>query len=365
MNPFAPVRPLKNLTAYACASLAILTVLAVLATAGAMPLSSDPAGADALLCANGTTLRDHRGTGNAVPLRGVNLGGWLEWQDWMCPMDSSKTLPDTNPGHNGYDFDVRGLLTKRFGPAVAEDLINTYEDAWITARDLDNIKALGLNAVRVSFAYDTLLDEKRAWRADAFKRLDWLVQAAWERGIYTIIDYHAFLPSGAEQDGSATGYWSNAAQLNETVQIWTRIAEHYRGNPAVAMYDLLNEPNNSAPKGKLAPTNATIVMLYDRLYHAIRGADPDHAIAMEGLWDWKALRDPRSAGYRNVVYSLHWYHWGQKNLADTQRRDRQGHTECGQIAEHLASSLFDRRIQSLRRPRRRGSMPCMDTTRPL
>ena len=297
--------------------LAVLAALLTFAPAAVVRAASslDHLGADGFLCAAGAELRDHHGAGGTVVLRGVNLGGWLEWQDWMCPMDSSKTPHDLNPGHNGYDFEVRRLLVKRFGAAVAEDLISTYEDAWITARDLDNIKALGFNVVRATFGYDTLLEENGTWRADAFKRLDWLVQAAWERGIYTIIDFHAFLPA-ANQDGSATGYWSNAAQQNETVQIWTRIAEHYRGNPAVAMYDLLNEPNNSSPKGKPAPNAATVCTLYDRLYRAIRGTDPDHAIAMEGLWDWKALRDPRQAGYRNVVYSLHWYHFGQKNAAD-------------------------------------------------
>ncbi len=272
---------------------------------------------DHFLRAKGPVLRDHNGAGEPVQLRGVNLGGWLEWQDWMCPLDSSKTLRDANPGHNGYDFELRRLLVKRFGAPVAEGLIGAYEDAWITARDLDNIKALGLNAVRLTLAYDTLLNEDGSWRDDAFKRIDWLVQNAWDRGIYTILDFHAFLPPAADQDGSASGYWNNAAQQGETIQIWTHLAEHFRGNPAVAMYDLLNEPTNSAPKGKPEPKAATVCALYDRLYHAIRGMDPDHAIAMEGMWDWQSLRDPRFAGYQNVVYSFHWYHFGTKTLAET------------------------------------------------
>ena len=197
------------------------------------------------LAANGTALRTRRGAGEIVQLRGVNLGGWLEWQAWMCPIDSSGTLRDANPGHNGYDFEVRKLLTKRFGPAVAENLVNAYRDAWITAHDIDNIKSLGLNVIRLTLAYDTMLQDDGAWRGDAFVRPDWLVTNAWQRGLYTIIDLHAFLPPGANQDGGAGGYWSDGAQKAETVRIWKRIAEHYRGNPAVAMYDLLNEPNNS------------------------------------------------------------------------------------------------------------------------
>lgn len=291
---------------------------ALLVSPPAMPAAAS--GDEGFLQAKGADLRDRHGAGDVVRLRGVNLGGWLEWQDWMCPMDSSKTLLDANPGHNGYDFELRRLLEKRFGPLTAENLIAAYEDSWITARDLDNIHALGMNVVRATFGYDTLLKEDGSWRADAFTRLDWLVQNAWARGIYTVLDFHAFLPPAAAQDGSAAGYWSSAAQQDETVQIWTRIAEHYRGNPAVAMYDLLNEPNNSSLKGKQPPKSATICALYARLYHAIREADPNHAIAMEGLWSWKALRDPTRAGYRNVVYSLHWYHFGQNGVADNNTR---------------------------------------------
>jgi hypothetical protein len=56
--------------------------------------------------------------------------------------------------------------------------------------------------------------------------------------------------------------------------------------------------------------------LYDRLYKAIRSVDPDHAIVMEGLWHWQTLRDPAKCGYRNVVYSLHWYHFGATTTDD-------------------------------------------------
>ena len=80
------------------------------------------------------------------------------------------------------------------------------------------------------------------------------------------------------------------------------------------MYDLLNEPNNSylkkrpPPHGGLRPVRP-----------ALQGhpqVDPDHAIVMEGLWHWQTLRDPAKCGYRNVVYSLHWYHFGATTTDD-------------------------------------------------
>lgn len=270
---------------------------------------------DPFLKASGTDLRNARGTGDTVVLRGANLGGWLEWQEWMCPIDVSKTLRDANPGHNGYDFEVRSLLDKRFGPAVADDLVAIYEENWITGADLDHLRSFGFNAVRLPFGYATLIDSDGNWRKDAFHRLDWCVREAWRRGMYTILDFHAFLPQSADQHGGRDGYWSNQAQLAETVHIWIRVAEHFRNNPAVACYDLLNEPNNSAPRGQAGPEARQILAMYHRLYHAIRSVDPDHAITMEGIWDWRSLRDPREAGYQNVIYSFHWYHWDAKDTA--------------------------------------------------
>lgn len=278
-----------------------------------------PINGDGFLRADGVVLRDHKGHGNIVLLKGANLGGWLEWQNWMCPMDSSGTTRGNNPGANGYDFVVRRLLTKRFGKPTADDLIKAYQDAWIQMADLDNIRALGMNVVRLTLSYDSMLNEDGSWRPDAFARLDWFIDNASARGIYTVVDLHAFLPALAEQDGSATGYWTSPKQLDETMQIWTRIADHCRGNPAVAMYDLLNEPINSYPKGKARPKAAVVCDVYDRLYHAIRRVDPDHAIAMEGIWGWKTLRDPKAAGYENVVYSFHWYHNAAKTLADNDK----------------------------------------------
>lgn len=283
----------------------------------ALCVGAGVAAAQPVLRTDGRFLRD--GAGKVVVLRGVNLGGWLEWQRWMCPVDPANALRDANPGHNGYNFEVRRLLEKRFGRATAEDLVNTYLDAWISAADLDWIKATGMNAVRLPLAHDTFLHEDGRWRDDAFTRVDWLVAEAWKRGIYTILDYHAFLPPAANQDGGPDGYWASEAQQAETIRVWEKIAAHYRGNPAVAMYDLLNEPNNSQLHQRPGPSAQSIRNLYHRLEQAIRKIDPDHIIAMEGLWDWRSLRDPREAGYRNFVVSLHWYEWNEITTEDRNR----------------------------------------------
>ena len=89
------------------------------------------------------------------------------------------------------------------------------------------------------------------------------------------------------------------------MDIWQAIAAHFRGQPGVAMYDLLNEPTG-------APSQAALWGMYDRLYQAVRAVDPDHAISMEGTWgswNWDTLPNPAAFGWTNVVYQMHEYAW--------------------------------------------------------
>jgi aryl-phospho-beta-D-glucosidase BglC (GH1 family) len=257
---------------------------------------------DPFLAANGLGLRDGHGTGDPVLLQGTNLGGWLVTEGWMTPRDSSG-LPD--------DYSARQTLIDRFGAATADRLRSTYEDTWITAGDLDRIRDLGMNVVRLPFWYRTLQNEDGTWRDDAFDRMDWLVSAAWDRGLYTILDFHG-VPGGQsteEHTGrkrATAEFWTSAADQQQTADIWKAIASHYQGNPAVAMYDLINEPSG-------APSTQAAWGIYDRLYQAIRAVDPDHAITMEGTfgsWSWGMLPNPATYGWTNVVYQMHEYQWG-------------------------------------------------------
>jgi hypothetical protein len=103
-------------------------LLAALTSCGLCQADEAVAASDRFLGANGTMLRDRRGQGDTALLRGANLGSWLKWEAWMGPIDSSKTLKEVNPGHNGYAFQVRRLLTTRFGPATAHELITAYKN---------------------------------------------------------------------------------------------------------------------------------------------------------------------------------------------------------------------------------------------
>jgi endoglucanase len=242
--------------------------------------------------------------GTVVQLKGVNLGGFMVMEPWMCPADSGG-LPDT--------YSIIAELDSRFGVAEEQTLIRDYQQAWITTADFANIKAAGFNAVRVPVWWGNFYPianvSNSGWRSDAFTELDWVVNAAAAQGLYVIIDMHGVV--GGQSTSDDTGqqnqnqYWTNGNDQGNTAYMWWEIANHYNGNTTVAGYDLINEPTG-------APNNAAVINAYASLYTSVRSADPSHIIFIEGTWgnwDWSMLPSPSSEGWTNVVYEMHEYQW--------------------------------------------------------
>ena len=59
------------------------------------------------------------------------------------------------------------------------------------------------------------------------------------------------------------------------VNLWKHIARHYRDNPYIAAYDLLNEPLQ-------VPSAEVFNEFYDRAVDGIRQFDQNHLIFLEG-----------------------------------------------------------------------------------
>jgi aryl-phospho-beta-D-glucosidase BglC (GH1 family) len=242
--------------------------------------------------------------GKVVPLQGVNLGGWLVMEPWMCPADSGG-LPDT--------YSIIQELDNRFGVATEQAMILDYQKDWITTTDLTNIKNAGFNAVRVPVWWGNFYPianvSNATFRSDAFTELDWLVNAAGAAGLYVIIDMHGAVGSQSTSDDTGqqnqNEYWSNSNDQGNTAYMWWEIANHYKGNATVAGYDLLNEPTG-------APSNSAVISAYQSLYSSVRSADPSHIIFIEGTWgnwDWSMLPNPSTEGWTNVVYEMHEYQY--------------------------------------------------------
>lgn len=259
------------------------------------------------LTAKGQDLVNRKG--DKVTLKGVNLGAWLIWEDWLCPYEEATDHAD-----------VFEKLTERFGVDGAYELMDTYMDNWITEYDLDEIKSMGFNCVRVPFWYRNfyfddngtkILNEAGEWD---FSRLDWIVSECSKRELYVILDMHGAVgyQSDAPHNGKADscGLYEDTAQGERyrelTDELWTAIAERFNGNPAVAMYDLLNEPMCDVDCGEIT-RRINNEFIYTRLYDTVRNVDKDHIITMECIWTAIALPQAYLKGWENVVYQVHFY----------------------------------------------------------
>ncbi len=263
--------------------------------------------ADDFLTAKGRKIVNKKG--EEVRLKGVNLGAWMIWEDWLCPYEQATD-----------HYDILETLTERFGEEKAYELFNTYMDNWITEKDLDEIKAMGFNCVRVpfwfrNFYYDDngrkILDGNGNWD---MSRLEWIVEECAERRLYVVLDMHGAV--GYQGDAPHAGKADSCALYDNsekgeryrelTDELWREIATRFKGNPAVAMYDLLNEPMCEVSAGEFQRRKNN-TFIYSRLYDTVRAVDADHIITMECIWSAFALPNPVFKGWKNVVYQVHLY----------------------------------------------------------
>lgn len=256
------------------------------------------------LHADGKTIVNEEG--KEVRLRGVNIGGWLVQEAWM-------TL--TNSASQTEAFRV---LDERFGVDTRKHLFEIYEDHYLSESDFDNIHALGMNVVRIPFAWWNIMDENGNCYDDAFKRLDWAVEQCRARGMYVILDLHAApaTQNGNDHSGDIAGIslWKSEEKQEQTVLLWKTVAEHYRDEPVIAGYDIMNEP-----AGEYNTTSVSQWELFDRIYRAIRNVDTNHIVIIESCWEPENLPAPSKYGWDNVVYEYHYYKWGADNDYDAQK----------------------------------------------
>lgn len=286
--------------------LAVITVFSVFAVGFA---GGEETGftAEDFLTTKGQNIVNQKG--EKVQLKGVNLGAWMIWEGWLCPYEDDLD-----------HFTVFEVLTERFGEEKAYELVNTYMDNWITEYDLDEIKIMGFNCVRVpfwfrNFYYDDngrkVLDENGEWD---FSRLDWVVEECSERELYVVLDMHGAVgyQSDAPHNGKkgSVGLYADTEQGERyrelTDELWTAIATRFKDEPAVAMYDLLNEPMCDVEAGEIE-RRINNEMIYTRLYDTVRAVDENHIITMEAIWTAIALPMAWTKGWDNVVYQVHFY----------------------------------------------------------
>ena len=240
--------------------------------------------------------------GQVLRLRGVNLGFWLEPESY--PMGIT---PDYRPS------EYFNLFANLVGPDEARDFWRTYQDNFITRDDIQYLKRIGINSVRLPFDYRLFADEYflGSTRQRGFELLDRAVGWCREAGIYVVLDMHC---APGTQGGWSTddGYlkpWlfedNGERSRRQLIDIWVSIARHYAEEPTVLGYDLLGEPITQFCDTKRL--NPRLEPLYKRVVAGIRKVDGEHIIFLEGAF-WARNFDIFGPPFDpKLAYSTHLY----------------------------------------------------------
>ncbi len=243
-----------------------------------------------MLHVSGTRLR--RADGQAVRLRGVGLGGWMNLENFIT-------------GHPANESSMRAAVREVLGEERAALFFDRLLTSFFTDQDAALLAGLGMNCVRIPINYRHFESDDRPFEVieQGFHHLDRVIDLLGARGIYSVIDLHA-LPGSQNQHWHSdnpthiAAFWQHRHFQDRVVHLWEALADHYRDHPWVAGYNPVNEPGD--PSGKV------VGPFYDRLVKAVRAADPRHVLFLDGntySTDFSVFREM----YENTVFVCHDY----------------------------------------------------------
>jgi endoglucanase len=233
--------------------------------------------------------------GKPLLIRATNLGNWFLPEGYMWLFEGGPQSPR----------EIESLVAELLGPDKASAFWHQYRENYITREDIRLIHEAGFNTIRIPLHYKYF----ESVDAEGFTLLDRVVQWSHEEDLHVVLDLHAAPggQTGANIDDSYGYPWlyDDPQEQAHLIIIWRRLAEHYKNNPTVLGYDLLNEP--IPPYTGLAQFNAKLEPLYKRVSSAIRQVDDHHIIFLGGAqWDtnFSVFCKPFD---QNTVYTFHQY----------------------------------------------------------
>ena len=146
--------------------------------------------------------------------------------------------------------------------------------------------------------------EYEKWLLPKLDELSSVLEQAQRLGMKVVIDLH-FPPGGRYADGTLRMVMEKPLQ-EYFMKIWMRIAQRYRGHPALWAYDIMNEPvqNRPSPEGVMNWFD-----LQEETARRVRAIDPETPILIAAdQWDApEAFSWMRPVKVPNVIYTVHMY----------------------------------------------------------
>ncbi|WP_153823709.1 cellulase family glycosylhydrolase [Polyangium spumosum] len=265
-----------------------------------------PAPEDHRLVTDGALLRD--ALGRVVFLRGVNAGGRSKFAPFV-PFDFEPT------------------------EAGFQEALDRY---------LDRAASFGVSALRVPFVWAAVEPTPGMDDETFLARYDALLDGAWKRRIWTIIDFHQdiysdiycgsgfpgwtvpgpnpeprhdcpdwFIKYSQDEDVRAAfdAFWSDEHGARTAYRaLWERVAARHAGRPGVLGYEPINEPHQGTADLKTWE-KTVLTPFYTEMAALIRAKDPTalvffDATGTDAIGAFTYLDKPEGEG---LVFAPHWY----------------------------------------------------------
>ena len=186
-----------------------------------------------------------------MPIRGVNLGGWLSIEPFITPSLFNTYKSDQNI------IDEYSLSTL-LGPSKAAQVLEKHYAQFITEDDFANIQAAGFDHVRIPYSYWAVT----TYPGDPYvPKISWRyllrgIEYARQYGLRVNLDLHA-LP-GSQNGWNHSGRqgpigWLNgtdgALNAQRSLDIHTQLSTFFaqpRYQNVITIYGLVNEPKMTA-----------------------------------------------------------------------------------------------------------------------
>ncbi len=237
--------------------------------------------------------------GEAFIPRGINLGSWLNIEDFML-------------GTPGTEWQVLREYGRFCGQEEAREWHERYLDVFLTEADLRFIRESGFNSVRLPIHWRRIesAGQPGVFLEAGFQRISWLMDAAERIGLAVLLDLHV-APGGqnntppADNTWGAALLWQEPCYQDRTVAIWRELAARYGNHPALLGFNLINEPqlDQYGPLDE-AEQAAAMNALNLRLLAAIREVAPEAWVVVDAPLPRDSLarnldaaffKDPRTA----------------------------------------------------------------------
>lgn len=241
--------------------------------------------------------------GKTFFIRGTNLGNWLNPEGYMFGFSRTNC-----------EWMIDLMIKEAAGPDFARQFWQAFKDNYITRADIQFIAQQGANTIRLPFNYKLFTREDYMGLNDeneGFRRMDSVVTWCRDNGLYLILDMHD-CPGGQTGDNIDNGHgypWLFESEASQQlfISIWQRIARHYRNEPVILGYELMNEPIAHYFENKDS-LNELLEPLYKRTVKAIREEDPDHIILLGGArWNSDFFMFHDWTFDNNIMYTCHRY----------------------------------------------------------